>query len=433
MSKIVAELEVKNTNAAAVAKGVRSKIEKEMSPIRRLNIGAGLAKGMAILGGASLVAGAAIVAGTKAALDFGGQLSDLSNRTGIAAGDLMVMGQAFKNNGLSIEAVGPAVNRLQKALAGVNEDGQATSNIFGRLGLDMEALQGATPDEQFRRVGAAISGLADPAERTAAAMAIFGRSGGELMALFNSPDAFGQAAQEVGAQAAIMDRNAALFDDISDKLALAGLKIQGFFVGFADQVAPVIQPLLDWFAGQDLAAQGQAFGKSVATAIQMLVDGTIWNALGDGMALAAIGFVNTITSGINDVIALLATVPGFGGLAGAQIGQIDTTGIAQNLATAMDRAAGRVEAARAAADAKAAQNPTTGSGMEEMAAAGTGSAGNRPSIARMFSTSMGLFVKDPLLAETRRTNTILEKIERGISKLGMPSATTSTVGASRFT
>ena len=431
MSKIVAELEVKNTNAAAVAKGVRSKIEKEMSPIRRLNIGAGLAKGMAVLGGATLVAGAAIVAGTKAALDFGGQISDLSARTGIAAGELMVMGQAFKNNGLSIEAVGPVVNRLQKALAGVNEDGQATSNIFGRLGLDMEALQGATPDEQFRRVGAAISGLADPAERTAAAMAIFGRSGGELMALFNSPDAFGQAAKEVGAQAAIMDRNAALFDDISDKLALAGLKIQGFFVGFADQVAPVIQPLLDWFAGQDLAAQGQAFGKSIATAVQLLIDAP--RSMEDAFALLALGFVNDITSGIDAVVSRLSKIPGFGGLAGMQIGQIDTTGIEENLGNAIATAQGKVAAARAAADAKAAQNPTTGSGMEELAAAGTGSAGNRPSIARLFSTSMGLFVKDPLLAETRRTNTILEKIERGISKLGMPSATPATVGALRFT
>jgi hypothetical protein len=431
MSKIVAELEVKNTNAAAVAKGVRSKIDKEMSPLRRLNIGAGLAKGMAILGGASIAAGAAIIAGTKAALDFGGQISDLSARTGIAASELMVMGQAFKNNGLSIEAVGPAVNRLQKALAGVNEDGQATSNIFGQLGLDMEALRAGTPDEQFRRVGAAISGIADPAERTAAAMAIFGRSGGELMALFNSPDAFGQAAKEVGAQAEIMDRNAALFDDISDKLALAGLKIQGFFVGFADQVAPVIQPLLDWFAGQDLAAQGQAFGKTVATAIQMLVDGTIWGALGDGMALAALGFVNRITSGVNNVIALIASVPFFGGASGMKIDQIDTTGIQQNLGAAMERAAGRVEAARTAADAKAAQNPTTGSGLDEMI---SGAApGKGPSVQRLFSTSMGLFGKEtnPLLGETRRTNTLLERIEKGIS--GLNPAAANTGAQLRFT
>jgi hypothetical protein len=433
MSKIVAELEVKNTNAAAVAKGVRGKIEKEMGPLRRLNIGGGIAKGMAILGGATIAAGAAIIAGTKAALDFGGQLSDLSNRTGIAAGDLQVMGQAFKNNGLSIEAVGPAVNRLQKALAGVNEDGQATGGIFARLGLNMEEMMAAAPDEQFRRVGAAISGLSDPTERTAAAMAIFGRSGGELMALFNSPDAFGQAAKEVGAQAAIMDRNAALFDDISDKLALAGLKMQGFFIGVADYVAPVLQPLLDWFASQDLAAQGQAFGKAIATAIQMLVDGTIWNALGDTLTLMGANFVNTITSGINQVIATMASIPGFGGLGSLQIPQIDTSGIEQNLGNAMLAAQGKVEAAREAADAKAAGRQPAGGGLDQMAAAGGGGGKGGPSVQRMFSTSMGLFVKDPLLAETRRTNTILTKIQTGIENLKTGVANATQPGALRFT
>jgi hypothetical protein len=363
MSKIIAELEVRDSKVAAAAKGVRSKIDKEMSPLRRMNIGGGLVRGMALLAGAGVAAGAAIIAGTKAALDFGGQISDLSARTGIAAGQLMVMGQAFKNNGLSIEAVGPAVNRLQKALAGVNEDGNATAGIFGKLGLNMEELNAMAPDAQFQAVGAAIAGIADPAARTAAAMAIFGRSGGELMALFNSPDAFGQAAKEVGAQAAIMDRNSALFDDISDKLALAGLKIQGFFIGFADQVAPVIQPLLDWFAGQDLAAQGQAFGKSIATAIQMLIDGSIWGALGDTLLLMGANFVNTITKGITDSIRLLANVGGFGGLIPAQIGQIDTAGIEARLGNSILAAEAKVDAARAAADAKAEENKPAGGGM----------------------------------------------------------------------
>ena len=214
-----------------------------------------------------------------------------------------------------------------------------------------------------------------------------------------------------------MARNAALFDDISDKLATAGLKVQGFFVGVADQVAPVLQPLLDWFASQDLAAQGQAFGKSVATVIQMLVDGTVWNALQDGLALAAIGFVNTITSGINSVVALLANIPGMGGLGGLQIGQIDTSGIQSNLDNSIATAMGRVDAARAAADAKAGEKKSGAPGDYSELGAKGGAAGGGPSVSRMFSTSMGIFVKDPLLAESRRTNTLLERIERGISGL----------------
>ncbi|MFZ4483354.1 MAG: hypothetical protein ACOYOL_05160 [Chthoniobacterales bacterium] len=419
MSKIIAELEVRDTKVAAAAKGVRAKIEKEMGPLQRMNIGGGLAKGMAILGGVTLAAGAALFAGTKAAINMGDQLSDLSDRTGISAGKLMVMGQAFKDSGMAIEAVGPAVNRLQKAIAGVNEDGEATAGIFGQLGLNMEELNAMSPDAQFRAVGAAISGIADPSQRAAAAMKIFGKSGGELMALFNDADAFSSAAQAVGDQAAIMDRNAALFNDVSRKLELAGLKMQGFFVGVADQVLPVLQPLLDWFASQDLAAQGQAFGRNLAAGIQMIVDGTLLGAFGDGLLIAGAGFVNMITSGINSVIGLLANIPGMGGLGGMQIGQIDTSVWEQNQGNAIADALDKVDSARAAADAKAAEKKTGAAGTEAMAAGGGGAGGgggNRPSISRMFSTSMGLFVKDPLLAETRRQSTLLEKIVSNTSK-----------------
>lgn len=433
MSKIVAEIELKDSKVAAAAKGVRGKIDKEMSPLRRMNIGAGVARGLAVLGAGAIAAGAAVAVGVKSVLDLGGQLSDLSARTGIAADQLMVMGQAFKNNGLSIESVGPAINRLQKALAGANEDGDATASIFDRLGLNMAALSAASPDAQFRAVGSAIAALADPAERTAAAMAIFGKSGGELQALFNSPDALGQAASEVGAQAQIMDRNAALFDDISDKLNLASLKMQGFFVGIADQVAPVLQPLLDWFASQDLAAQGQAFGKTIAATIQMLSDGTIWKAMGLGLQLAGAEFINLLISGINAAIDLLSNVPGFGGIQGVALRGYDTVGMKAQQQALADAAVSKVDAARAAADAKAASEKKAGPGMVELGDKG-GGGGAAPSVARMFSTSMGLFVKDPLLAETRRTNTLLERIERGIGNLRQPAMPGDPSGAQlRFT
>jgi hypothetical protein len=204
-----------------------------------------------------------VMRGFKDAFDMGGALSDLSARTGAAVSDLAILGEAFKQNGLSADQVGSSINRLQRALAGANEDGEDTSGVFSKLGLDMRALRKMNPTQQFDAIGKAIASIEDPAERAAAAMAIFGRSGGELITLFRDGKAIGNAAQNLGKQAHLLQKNAALFDRISDILGSAGNKLKGFFVGLADRFAPTLLPLLEAFDRLDFASFGQALGESI--------------------------------------------------------------------------------------------------------------------------------------------------------------------------
>jgi hypothetical protein len=152
------------------------------------------------------------------------------------------------------------INRLQKALAGVSEDGQPTSKVFQQLGLDMAALSGMSAADQMQAIGQAISGLRDPAQRAAAAMGIFGRSGGEMLTLFADTGAIGNASKALGGQAGLLAKNAASFDQASDILGRSGLKMQGFFVGVADKVIGGILPLLEAFDGLDLSTLGQQVG-----------------------------------------------------------------------------------------------------------------------------------------------------------------------------
>ncbi len=186
----------------------------------------------------------------RQALDLGGALSDLSANTGIAVGDLVVLQQEFANAGKSAEDIGPVFGKMAKTLQGGSAD-----DTIEKLGVNLEDLKKKTPAEQFRTLGAAINSVQDPSQKAAASMQIFGRSGAELLALFSS-DGFGDAASQVGSQAEILGRDANLFDDISDKLALTGTKVRGFWVGVADKVAPVLKPLLDRFASLDLAKLG---------------------------------------------------------------------------------------------------------------------------------------------------------------------------------
>ena len=221
----------------------------------------------------------------KQALDVGGQLNDLSANTGVAVGDLVVLQQEFANAGKSAEDIGPVFGKMAKTLQGGSAD-----DTIKKLGINLEELKKKTPAEQFRTLGAAINAVQDPSQKAAASMEIFGRSGAELLSLFSS-DGFGEAAAQVGSQAQILAKDAALFDDVGDKLALTGVKVRGFWVGVAEKVAPVLKPLLDKFASLDLASWGQKAGEAVAFIVQAFADGKVGDIL---FTSAKIAFANAV-------------------------------------------------------------------------------------------------------------------------------------------
>ncbi len=133
-----------------------------------------------------------VAANFKAALDLGGKLSDLSATSGATAGEMLVLPQAMVNPGMGSEAVGGVVAKLQKALAGVNEDGPSTADVFTKLGLNSPALSNMSLPEQFAALAGAFQRIEDPARRAPLAMALFGRSGAELLPLLRDAGAGGR-------------------------------------------------------------------------------------------------------------------------------------------------------------------------------------------------------------------------------------------------
>lgn len=249
----------------------------------------------------SALTSSAAILGLKKAFDVGGALSDLSAQTGAAVSDLVVLQQAFQNSGLSAEEVGPAIARLQKAVNNAATGNSSAADTFTRLGLSAQKLSGLSATDQMNEIGAAIAKVENPTGRAALAMEIFGRKGAAMLTLFADTGALGNAASQIGNQAQLLDKNANLFDDISDKLALAGSKVQGFFVGVADKVAPVLKPLLDGFAGLDLSGLGQQVGDVVAFLIQSFSSGQVGEILGSSIEIA-------LKNAANSAVALLAGI-----------------------------------------------------------------------------------------------------------------------------
>ena len=263
---------------------------------------AGVAAGFA----AATAAAAGLAVGIKNIVDLGGALSDLSTRTGIAAGELRVLQEAFKQNGLSADQVGPAVNKLQRAMVEAGQGIATYKRAFDQLGVSLDDLRGMTAAEQFQTIGAAINALPDPAARAATAMQIFGRSGGELLTLFSNSGAMSDAATTIGTQADLLTKNANMFDRASDILNSVGAKLEGFFVGVADQVVPAIMPLLEAANSIDLASIGQDLGQAIAFALTAITSGQIGNLLSAQLRLSGAQFINLLTSGLVGITAFLA-------------------------------------------------------------------------------------------------------------------------------
>ena len=129
-------------------------------------------KSLAYAGAGIGAAGAAITAPLIKSLhtfaSVGGELEEMSARTGMAVESLSALSYAADLGGSSLDAVEVAIRRMQKSLA--------ASGKFG----------GMKPEEQFAAVAEELSKIADPTERAAAAMKVFGRSGTSMLPMIEN-------------------------------------------------------------------------------------------------------------------------------------------------------------------------------------------------------------------------------------------------------
>jgi hypothetical protein len=168
----------------------------------------------------------------REALNMGGQLDDLSKTTGASAGELLLLQKAFELAGSSADAVGPAIARLSRFMVEAGAGGAAQIETMNKLGLSYDQLKGRTPTEQMRLLAQSIMALPTPADRTAAAMDIFGKSGSTLIPLFaNISGELDKAQGYLGSLPGLLDESAGAMADMEDDIGALGDKFNQFAAG----------------------------------------------------------------------------------------------------------------------------------------------------------------------------------------------------------
>jgi hypothetical protein len=144
--------------------------------------------GMAVAAGAA-AAGLAVAGGValelaERAAKIGGELNDMSEKTGISVAALSNLKYAVDVAGGSLEQVSNGIFMFQRNLG---EGSDKVVQGLGRIGLSIEQIEAMSPDQQFLAIAEGIQHVEDPSQRAAAAMELFGKQGREMLPLLMKP------------------------------------------------------------------------------------------------------------------------------------------------------------------------------------------------------------------------------------------------------
>lgn len=122
-----------------------------------------------------------ILAAVRQTLAFADQLGELAEQTGFSIKAIQQLGNVAERSGSSFQQVASAVAQLDNRL---EKGDKSASTAIRNIGLSVEGLLKMKPDERFKEIAIAIASIEDPAKRTQTAIALFGRSGAQLIPTF---------------------------------------------------------------------------------------------------------------------------------------------------------------------------------------------------------------------------------------------------------
>lgn len=197
----------------------------------------------AVAGIAAFGAGAvAVTQGLIALEDRVEKLGNTADKLGVSFEFIQTLETAAARSGTSIDAVSAAFGRLQKNVTGVDEESKAAQAALASIGVTAEDLQKLNPEEQYRLIGERLQAIQDPAERTAAAMGLFGKTGADLLPFFKNLGGAADDMERYGRALTDIDRQR--IDDFGAGIDALGVATQGLgqslllpFAGLGEGVA----------------------------------------------------------------------------------------------------------------------------------------------------------------------------------------------------
>jgi hypothetical protein len=171
------------------------------------------AKAFAAITGAA--AGIAYV--VKQTVDAAGSIMDAANAIGVSASSLNTLQTAAGLAGVGAEQLNSSLIKLNKSIGeGLSKGTGPAVDGLKKLGVPIAEIARMRPDQQFTVLAQKLNEIQNPAQRTAAAMELFGKQGPQILAVANELEKVRQITDAIGF--GLSDRELQSLDEASDSL-----------------------------------------------------------------------------------------------------------------------------------------------------------------------------------------------------------------------
>lgn len=226
------------------------------------------------------LAAAGVALSFDALVEGAAKFKDLEEETGATAEDLASLSLIAGAAGVEIEAIAAASLKLTKNLSGVDDESKAAGAALAALGIPIEEFKRLDPVARVDALAKAFNSFADGPEKSATALALFGKAGAEQLRVFKAYEEAG------GRQVILTQRQIELADAYADRQGklTATLKAYGSVAATdilpaLNDLASVAKELVAEFVGVDSAGKKLAgespvaeFAKSAADLFAFLAD-----------------------------------------------------------------------------------------------------------------------------------------------------------------
>ncbi|MFZ5440460.1 MAG: hypothetical protein ACOZQL_10650 [Myxococcota bacterium] len=240
-----------------------------------------LEKAMELLAAAARFLGEQLVETIVGTADFAGTVGDAATMTGVGAERLQELGYAAVQSGSSLEEVVQSLTFLNRNLSAAAHGSAGAAEAFAKLGVRTRDASGAVRDTYtvFLEAADALSKLPPGADRAAASMDLFGRSGARLLPLFeDGAEGLRVMAGEARAMGAVMSgESIASAKSFGDGLAAMQVVLEGvrheMGALLISELEPVLTAFKEWvLANRQLISQKvKSFIDALAGSVKLVL------------------------------------------------------------------------------------------------------------------------------------------------------------------
>ena len=282
---------------------------------------------------AAAAVGAAMVRSQMQTIDA---LAKTADRLGLTTQALAGLQRSAELSGASANTLNMALQRMTRRVAEAAQGTGEAKDAIKELGLDAQALARMSPDEQFKTLADAMTGVAEQGDRVRLSMKLFDSEGVKLLnTLQMGSEALEQQEQMAIKLGTALSRvDAAKVENANDAMSTAGDALEGIINRVTVQLSPIIEAIAESFVDASVEAEG--FGDTIDSVMRgsMTVIGVFADAwrgieviikaleLGltsfraawlESMRIMTKGmeqFVNVGINGINKIIEAANSLPG---------------------------------------------------------------------------------------------------------------------------